>query len=133
MDHRRNAGRAYILFALSLCLPWFTFNPKVMGYCHGYAFLRYLLVPMGVLALCLVCRGQRGLRILLSELSLAAILGTVIGALGAWQEVGNIKEGFDWATGLRTAVPTYWLSVILTMVLAVMTQLALFKPAGKKM
>ena len=37
---------SYLLFLISVFLPWFTYNPKVMGYCWGFQFFYLWLVPV---------------------------------------------------------------------------------------
>ncbi len=127
MNHKMNVARAYILFVLSLLLPWFSYNPQVMGYCHGYGFLPWLALPMLVLAAGILCRAGKGPRIALCELGLLGMLAVLVWALGGWQQVSNIRSGFWLQEGLATARVGYWVSCALYLLLAVMTQVFLIK------
>lgn len=110
MNKKRILKTLYILTVFSVFLPWFTYNPDVMGYCWGYAFLGWLLVPLVVIGIYLF--GKRSyLMILLSELSLITNLVILVVAFGRWQEVCNIQAGFHWADGFKTAQIGYWISL----------------------
>ena len=110
MNRKRVLKTLYILAVLSVFLPWFTYNPDVMGYCWGYAFLRWLLIPLMVIGIYLFSKRSQ-LMILLSELSLIASLAVLVVAFGRWQEVCNIQAGFHWADGFKTAQIGYWISL----------------------
>lgn len=110
MKRKRVLKTLYILAVLSVFLPWFTYNPDVMGYCWGYAFLGRLLLPLAVIGIYLF--GKRShLMLLLSELSLIVSLSVLVVAFGQWQEVCNIQPGFHWADGFKTAQIGYWISL----------------------
>ena len=53
MKKDRIAKGSFLLAALSLLLPWFSFAPDIMGYCHGTMFALHLALPMIALACCL--------------------------------------------------------------------------------
>ena len=35
----------FVLTLLTLCLPWFTYNVKVMGYRYGFVFFEMVFAP----------------------------------------------------------------------------------------
>lgn len=110
MNRKRVLKTLYILAVLSVFMPWFTYNPDVMGYCWGYAFLGRLLIPLAVIGVYLFCK-RSNLMILLSELSLVVSLAVLVVAFGRWQEVCNIQAGFRWADGFKTSQIGYWISL----------------------
>lgn len=118
---------SFVLFVLSTCLPWFTFNARMMGYCWGYQFLKWLVVPMIIIVIYLFQERSK-MFIVLSEVSLVSILAIYVIAFGRWQEVCNIAPGFQWDEGFHTATAGYWISVLLFAVFFVVFQLGLAKP-----
>lgn len=121
-----------MLAALSLCLPWFTYNAKVMGYCHGYAFLKLFLVPVVVIGVCLFYPKREILPILMAEISLLACFFILIYAFGFWQEVCNIQAGAQWRDGFRTVQPGFWTSACFFILLFICFQIELVKGGRKK-
>lgn len=117
---------SFILFVLSIFLPWFTFNAKMMGYCWGYQFLKWLIVPLLIIVIYLF-QEQSKMFAVLSELSLIAILATYVIAFGRWQETCNIAPGFQWDEGFYTATAGYWISVLMFLSFSVVMQFMLFK------
>ena len=101
----------FALVLLTLCLPWFTYNAKVMGYRYGFVFLKWFLVPAGALAVCLFWPKRKLPLVIVGELALLGNFGALVCALGLWQQVCNIKSGFQWMVGIRTAQPGYWVAV----------------------
>lgn len=99
------------LTVLTFCLPWFTYNAKVMGYCWGYDFLRWFLVPMALVALCLFLPRRNAALILLAEVAQIVNFAGLVCAFGRWQEVCNIQSGFQWQDGFRTVQPGFWVAV----------------------
>lgn len=123
---------SFILFLLSVCLPWFTYNPEVMGYRYGIFFLPWMIVPILVLGVSLFLKGKTAL-VVLSELSILSLLCAYIEAFGHWQEYCNIKIGYHWQDGLYTATVCYWLSLGLFLVFAVLFQFcAINREVSKK-
>lgn len=112
---------SFMLFLLSVFLPWFTYNPKVMGYCWGFQFFFIWLVPVIIIGIYVFWKSTAAMFVL-SELSLIAILGTYIFAFGRWQELCNIISGFQWKDGLHTATVGYWISLCLFLMLAILLQ-----------
>ena len=104
------ARGAYILFFLSLLLPWFTYNASVMGYCWGTAFAKWYLIPLFIFGMHLFVFPDSKPMLALSKLCIAAFVCIYIFAFGRWQEVCNISSGFQWSDGLHTAMPTFWIS-----------------------
>ena len=100
----------FILTLLSLCLPWFTYNAKVMGYRYGFAFLKWFAVPIAIETLCLFWPRRNAVLIVLGELAHAANFAALALALGLWQQVCNIKSGIHWQEGFHTAQPGFWVS-----------------------
>lgn len=115
----------FVLFVLSIFLPWFTFNAKMMGYCWGYSFLKWLVVPVVIILLYLFQERSKMFAIL-SELSLVSILMTYVVAFGRWQEVFHIVPGFQWDEGFYTATAGYWIPVLLFIVFSIVMQFVLF-------
>ena len=113
---------SYLLFLFSVFLPWFTYNPKVMGYCWGFQFFYLWLVPVIIIGSYVFWRSTAAIFVL-SELSLIVILGSYIVAFGRWQEMCNIITGFQWKDGLHTATVGFWLSFGLFWLLAVLLQI----------
>lgn len=110
MNRKTTLFVPYIVFAVSLFLPWFTYNPKVMGYCWGTQYLLYFLIPMVFVGIYVFCEKQNIFRILLGEFGVIMCLLLLLVVLGTWQEGRNIVAGFRWRDGLRTAQPGFWLS-----------------------
>ena len=100
----------FVLTWLTLCLPWFTYNASVMGYRYGFAFIKWFLLPLGVIALCLFWPKRDAVMIALGEAAHIANFIAIITALGLWQQVCNIKSGFHWLEGIHTAQPGYWVA-----------------------
>lgn len=107
----------YLLSAVTIFLPWFTYRPEIMGYCWGYAFLGWLLPPMAVVAAALFKPSAGRLLCALGGLCAVLQLAVVLLAMGFWQDVRNIQAGFHW-TG-STALPGYWLAVLLFFVFCI--------------
>lgn len=118
----------FVMFVLSIFLPWFTFNAKIMGYCWGYNFLKWMIVPVIIIVIYLFQEHSK-MFIVLSELSLVSILTTYVIAFGRWQEICNISSGFQWDEGLHTATAGYWVSLSLYLCFTVILQVQMF---GKK-
>ena len=62
----------FVLTLLTLCLPWFTYNVKVMGYRYGFVFLKWFLLPLGLLTICLFWPKRSNIVIVFGELAQAA-------------------------------------------------------------
>ena len=121
----------FVLTVLSLCLPWFTYNADVMGYRHGFAFLKWFFLPVGVLAVCLFWPKRSNIVIVFGELAQTANFVALVCALGMWQQVCNIKSGFHWLEGIRTAQPGYWVAFGFFVIFFVCFQIELIKGASK--
>ena len=113
---------SYLLFLISLFLPWFTYNPKVMGYCWGFQFFFMWFVPVTIVGIYVFWKATTWIFVL-SELSLAALLGSYVFAFGRWQEMCNIISGFQWKDGLHTATAGFWVSAALFLILAIQLQM----------
>jgi len=113
---------SFVLLLLSIFLPWFTYNPKVMGYCWGFQFVHLWLVPVIIIGIYVFWKSTAAMFVL-CELSLIAILGSYIVAFGRWQEMCNIITGFQWKDGLHTATVGYWLSLGIFLLLVVLLQI----------
>lgn len=131
MNSKQFLKLLYILSALSLFLPWFSYNPDVMGYCRGINFLGWFLLPMLVIGAALFGR-RSPLGVLLTELSLAANLAVLAVAFGRWQEVFNIQAGFRWCEGFEAARMGYWISLGLFVTMFSWFQLDLLAANSKK-
>ncbi|MBR4289073.1 MAG: hypothetical protein IKT52_00315 [Oscillospiraceae bacterium] len=119
------------LTLLTLCLPWFTYNARVMGYRYGFAFLKWFLVPLAILALCLYWPKRSRILIVLGEAAHISNFTAIFTALGLWQQVCNIKSGFHLLEGIRTAQPGYWMAVGFFVIFFVCFQIELIKDAAK--
>ena len=112
----------YVLSVLSVFLPWFTYNARMMGYCFGYNFLKWFMIPQIIIAVYLIKRKYSTILLALTELSMVANLVTLVIAFGRWQETRNIIAGFHWEDGFRTALPTYWITVAVFFVFFILFQ-----------
>lgn len=132
MKTNRIVKLLYLLSFISVFLPWFTHNAQVMGYCWGYYFLKWLIVPLGVIGYYLFGRKRSPLLLLLSEIGMLCNPAVLVIAFGRWQEVCNINSGFHWEDGFRTALPTYWISLILFLIFFSVFQIDLMAAAMRK-
>lgn len=124
-----------ILFGLtvvSVFLPWFTYNAKVMGYCWGFQFLKWMAVPLLLTAAYLFAPKLRKELLPLAECGMLVNMGVVASALGCWQTVCNITSGFHWKDGLHTALPTYWIAAALFLIFFVVFQADLLAGSLRK-
>ena len=121
----------FVLTLLTLCLPWFTYNAKVMGYRYGFAFLNWFLMPAAALAVCLFWPGRKLPLVVLGEFALLGNFVALVCALGLWQQVCNIKPGFQWMEGVRTAQPGYWMAVCFFVLFCGCFQIELINGAAK--
>lgn len=112
---------SFMLFLLSVFLPWFTYNPKVMGYCWGFQFYFLWFVPIVIIGIYIFWKSTAAM-FALCELSLIAILVSYVFAFGRWQELCNIISGFQWKDGLHTATVGYWISLGLFLVFTFLCQ-----------
>lgn len=98
----------YILMLVCVMLPWFTYNPSMMGYCWGWQFLLWLAVPMTGTGIAVFQKEQRAVIWIPAAICQLVNLMILVLALGRWQEVRNIRAGFQWQDGLHTATAGYW-------------------------
>jgi len=101
----------YVLSVVSIFLPWFTYNPNIMGYCWGYFFVKWFAVPQIIIGLYLFGREKIAPPAELAQVCMVGNLAVLAVALGKWQEVCNIIQGFHWEDGFHTALPTFWAAV----------------------
>ena len=101
----------YVLILLAFCLPWFTYNPAVMGHCWGFQFLPFFLISFCISGLYLFRFRSSLLWGLLCQVSAFADLGILVHILGYWQKYRNIRDGFQLLDGLHTAQFGFWLAV----------------------
>lgn len=127
MTKRKYVKVLYLLTVLTLFLPWFTYNARVMGYRFGFAFLKWFAVPMVFLALSLFSPGRNRFMIILAELAHLGNFAALFCALGFWQQVCNIKSGFHLLEGLKTAQVGYWIAVVSFSALFVSYQIELVR------
>lgn len=108
-----------MLFALcvvALVLPWFTYSSRVMGYCWGAGFYIYFLIPMALVAYHLFGNGAKALGVL----GCAGNIAALIYSLGIWQEHHNIRGGYHFTDGVRTATACFWIAAALYVLLFVL-------------
>ena len=132
MNASKHLKALFFLTLVTFCLPWFTYNANVMGYRHGIVFLKWFLIPMLMLALCLFWPKKSVAMIILGELVQIVNFAELACALGLWQQVCNIKSGFQWLEGIRTAQPGYWAAVCFFVLLFLNYQVELFNDDRKE-
>lgn len=121
----------YILTIVCFFLPWFSFFPEVMGYRFGFIFLQWFAVPMIILGFCTFGRLNRKIRFVLGELSIIAYLSLLVVAVGKWMELCNLNNGWDFRHGIKGALPTYWITVAVFIIYAVVFQCTFLKKNNK--
>ena len=120
----------YVLILLAFCLPWFTYNPAVMGYCWGFQFLPFFLISFCISGLYLF-RFRSSLFLgILCQVSALADVGILVHILGYWQKYRNIRDGFQLLDGLRTARFGFWLAVGLHIAFLIMVNVSLLRRNG---
>lgn len=117
MKEARLMRALLILSITGTLLPWFTYNAKVMGYCWGWEFLPYMLVPYIIMALGLFKRQSSRTLHTASVLCGAINTAIIAAAPGCWQIMHNITGAFLWTEGLQTALPAYYTTVVLHVVM----------------
>lgn len=82
---KRNAVKLLpVLAGLCLLLPWFSWNPGVMGYCYGFDFALFLGVPLlGAGGYLWWSPAGRGFGVLAGACAVLVVAGTVL-AIGYW-------------------------------------------------
>lgn len=107
---KQNAGKLLtVLAGLCLLLPWFSWNPGVMGYCYGFDFALFLGVPLLVAGGYLWCSpAGRGFGVLAGVCAALTVAGTVL-AIGYWQILWNMTG--QWKFQLKPVLPGYWVSL----------------------
>ena len=113
MKKDRIAKGIFLLAALSLLLPWFSFAPDIMGYCRGTVFAPRLALPMIALACCLFSGAAAGWVRPLAVFSAGAALALLLLIPGWWMSAWNMVGGFHWRSGIHGARPCYWLALAL--------------------
>lgn len=108
---------SFVLSVLSLCLPWFTYNARVMGYRYGIAFVKWYAVPFVFIGIHLFSEKISEVTALLAEVSVTANLVVSVWLFGRWQEICNIAAGFQWTDGFRTAQAGFWIAAGLMLIL----------------
>lgn len=107
---KRNAVKLLsVLACLSLLLPWFSWNPGVMGYCYGFDFALFLGVPLlGAGGYLWWSPAGRGFGVLAGACAVLVVAGTVL-AIGYWQILWNMTG--QWKFMLKPVLPGYWVSL----------------------
>lgn len=101
----------FFLTVITLFLPWFTYNAKVMGYCYGYSFWKWFLLPVVIIGIFLIYPKRAAALTLLAQISQLSCFFILVYAFGFWQEVNNIRAGAQWLDGFHTVQPGFWVSV----------------------
>lgn len=117
---------SFLMFILSIFLPWFTFNAKIMGYCWGWHFLKYFAVPILVIIVYLI-QGKGKAFSVLAEFAVVTIFSVYVLAFVRWQELFHIAPGFQWMEGFYTATVGYWVSFALFLLFSVLFQIKIFR------
>lgn len=115
----------HLLACLCLLLPWFSWNPGVMGYCFGFDFALFLGIPLLVAGAYLWSEAAgRGFGIL-AGFCAAAVVAVAVLAIGCWQILWNISG--QWRFMLEPVLPGYWLSLAMYIALFAGVQIKIFK------
>ena len=123
----------FLLCVFSLCLPWFTYNAKMMGYRWGILFAKWYALPFVLIGIYLFKEKKSEIAALLAEISAIANLAISVVLFGRWQELCNIAAGFRWGDGFRTAQAGFWAAVGLMLVFFVAFQVEFCKfPVDEK-
>ena len=123
----------FLLCVFSLCLPWFTYNAKVMGYRWGVLFAKWYALPFVLIGIYLFKEKKSEIAALLAEISAIANLAISVVLFGRWQELCNIAAGFRWGDGFRTAQAGFWAAAGLMLVFFVAFQVEFCKfPVDEK-
>ena len=122
----------FLLAVVSIFLPWFTYDPELMGYCWGWQFLKWLLLPMFMIGSYLFTDVRNIIVFIATELCMVVNLAVLVIAFGRWQEVCHMIGGYHWEDGFPTAQPGYWISVVVFSALAVVLQYDLIKNLIKR-
>ncbi len=124
----------FVLSAASLLLPWFTYNFKMTGFCWGWEFLKFMLIPCIITGLWLFKRPESRCMGILALISMVINAGIVLAAPGCWQIMHNITGSFLYRAGLSTALPTFYAAAALHLLLPILSCIpgpcSLFKGAG---
>ena len=107
----------FVLCVVSLCLPWFTYNAKLMGYRLGLTFVKWYALPLVLIGSYLFREKKSEIGALMAEISVIANLVISVVLFGRWQELCNIVSGFQWTDGFHTAQPGFWIAAGLMMIL----------------
>lgn len=131
MKDKINLKLMFLACMVTFFLPWFTFDASIMGYRYGYIFLKWFAVPIAIIAVYLFAGIRNKAFLVLTELSMIANLALFVITFGRWQEVCNINTGFQWKDGFYTALPTFWMAVILHVFFFIMFQMEVIKREGR--
>ncbi len=103
-------GLVIALFC-SMFLPWFSFDVAVTGCQWGFYFLHLLAVPFAIIGVCLYILTDRNpLYVMLMELGLISVPTVLVYAMATWHVMGITGEA-SVRTGLHTALPTFWVTM----------------------
>ena len=125
-----------ILFALSvlsLWLPWFTFNARMMGYRYGVMFWPWFVQYIVLVGAALFSNTVGRWRVVGWVAGVSALLNlcAIVAAAGKWMERANIDGGFLLRRGLSGAQPGYWISAVLFLGVFLLLQYHLWKSRKK--
>lgn len=115
---------AFCLSGLSLLLPWFSWNPGVMGYCIGFEFALYLGLPWLVLGVYVWSEPVGRAFGVIAEFCAVALVDIAVLAIGFWQVQRNMIS--HWRFSLAPVLPGYWISLALYLALFVAVQFKIF-------
>ena len=126
MMNKRILKVLYLLSILSFFLPWFTYNARMMGYCWGFQFIKWFILPTAVITIYLFSKKELMISVLAEISSIANIILMII-AFGMWQQECNIITGFHFTDGFRTALPTFYIALILFLIFFIFLQYTLIQ------
>lgn len=122
MKKKHGLFASLVLFVITLFLPWFTYNPKVMGYCWGTQYVLYFIIPVVLVGTYIFSAHPRLVSMILAEFGSVMQIALLVVIFGTWQEGRNIAAGFRWLDGFRTAQPGFWLAAACTLLTFILLQ-----------
>ena len=132
MSEKKRIKILFVLCVVTLVLPWFTYSARMMGYCWGAEFYAFFLLPMLLIGHSLFGRGTEAPRNVLGVFGCVGDIGALIYAVGIWQERHNIRGGFFFMDGVRTATVCFWITAALHLLLFAAVSVSALKDLTKK-
>ena len=131
MKENKASKILFILCTASLVLPWFSYSASMMGYCWGSEFYIFFIAPMVFTGYALFGKGRDLSKDILGVLGCCADLCALVWSLGTWQERHNIRKGFYFMDGIRTATVCFWITAFFHVLLFITVIASAAKKTGK--